>query len=141
MRVLAILTSLIILIGCSSELDRCVEANIEKIVNFEDKFLNYYWPEERKLIIKYNDAYESSNGDKTKYQDEMDAIIDFLTKFERSLTETEKSIWDKFQDRLQNGAGFETDKQVIKFVKSQQAKAVKDASNEANNLCNLQGIY
>ena len=136
MRVLTLLTSLIILIGCSSELDRCVEANTEKIVNFEDKFLNYYWPEEKKLIKKYIDAYESSNGDETTYQDEVQAILDFEWEFKRSLTDTEKSIWNKLKK-----AEFETDEQVIKFVKSQQAKAVKDASYEANNLCNLQGIY
>ena len=127
---------LLLIASCSEEpslLDRCIEANIEE-VNFENKFLNSR-PEAIKLMRKYSDAFESSNG--TDYQNELDAYLEFK-KFEESLTSTEMGLYELLAEE---GSELETAEQQLELVKSIQAKALKDANNKAIKFCNLQGIY
>lgn len=128
---------LLLIASCSEEpslLDRCIEANIEE-VNFENKFLNSR-PEAIKLMRKYSDAFESSNG--TDYQNELDAYLEFKKKFEESLTSTEMGLYELLAEE---GSELETAEQQLELVKSIQAKALKDANNKAIKFCNLQGIY
>ena len=128
---------LLLIASCSEEpslLDRCIEANIEE-VNFENKFLNSR-PEAIKLVRKYSDAFESSNG--TDYQNELDAYFEFKKKFEESLTSTEMGLYELLAEE---GSELETAEQQLELVKSIQAQALKDANNKAIKFCNLQGIY
>ena len=117
---------LLLIASCSEEpslLDRCIEANIEE-VNFENKFLNSR-PEAIKLMRKYSDAFESSNG--TDYQNELDAYLEFKKKFEESLTSTEMGLYEFLAEE---GSELETAEQQLELVKSIQAKALKDANNK-----------
>ena len=133
-----LLLPLLLIASCSEEpslLDKCIEANIERI-NFENKFLDY-WSEREELREMYFEAAESSGND-SMIDEWVNVVIALESKFTKSLTDTESSLWEEF---LGMNPNTKTNEEVFLDVKSLQAKAIDDAYKKANKYCNLQGIY
>lgn len=144
MRVLTLLISLTILISCSSELDRCVEANIgesdylNKWNAYLDK-IEVFEAKHEKIIEAYiNDPIENES----KYNDILPEFASILYPFEESLTVLEKKMYDTHPTELLSLSGKEQkDASQQQILQEHISKVLLDEKKSATDLCNAQGIY
>ena len=113
--------------GCSSELDRCVDANTDK-QNFIEK-MKYAYEGNSKFIKLAEDEIEKGNKDQADLYVEKASQI--AMDFYDGLNDIEKEINRCFEPK--SGERIEIAEQCISLLVTTREKAIK--------VCNAQGIY
>ena len=111
--------ALLLLVGCTSELDRCIEANVEEIS-----------PQQHQAILL---GIEPSIAYSQCYSDKADIIHDRMIEEGLTINEIRPEI-----NKIQKDCFSEHHKEDSIRVLS---LARKEARKEATMLCNAQGIY
>tara|TARA_B100001057_G_scaffold95383_1_gene91855 strand:+ start:129 stop:545 length:417 start_codon:yes stop_codon:yes gene_type:complete len=133
----ALLLALLLLNSCSSELDRCIEANTGNLGNnLEEKsrkFNEEYRDEDGRPIEGWLDAYDD-------YQNNV------LTDFERKISECANDKIDTYME--ENNFDFSIQSKVDEYIdKSEEIWVSCEKSmpsvmvERATKICNSQGIY
>ena len=135
MRILSISISLIILSGCSSELDRCIEANTEEN-NFLEKF-TYAFNENSKFIKQAEIEIELGNKEQSNIYVEKASKV--AEDFYENLNDIEDEIHRCYMLRasLVKPQSIEDKVELAKACNSTMAQP----SDEPIKICNAQGIY
>ena len=134
---ITLLLTFLVLAGCSTELDRCIEANTGNLENNleekNQKFMDEYQDEDGKLIEGWSDAY-----------DDFEANV---------LTDLEREVSDCAADKItahvrENNYDFSAQSEVDEYQAQTKEiwvsceKSMPSVMVErATKICNSQGIY
>ena len=136
------------IVGCSqSELERCVDANLEDRGEFDllNKWIPYY-----KENIRGNNKVDALldsgeitvvefNANREKYWDKFyDMTI--INGFEDSLTEEELEVYESSYAYI-DFPPTKTFEELAETIKTLQANFIKSSTDKAKKICNMQGIY
>lgn len=131
--------TILILVACQpSELDRCIEANLEEKEEFD--LLNKWIPYNKEYNKIYSDNFKLVQTGELTYEEFNELQKPNEETFGNSLTEDEKKVY-----RGVSYFGLEdeiyTDEEVIQQIKTLTANFIKSYTEKAETFCNMQGIY
>ena len=132
--------TIFLLVACQpSELDRCIEANLEEREEFD--LINKWIPYNKEYNKIYNDNYELFRTGELTYEEFDKSTAPSLEAFYDLLTEDEKKVYSgvKYHD-WENEVDY-TDEEVIQQIKTLTANFIKSYTDKAEKFCNMQGIY
>jgi len=140
MKKLTILPIIFLLVACQpSELDRCIEANLEEREEFD--LLNKWIPYNKEYNKIYSDNFKLVQTGELTYEKFNELQKPNRETFSNSLTEDEGEVYRGVEYHDWENEVDYTKEEVIQQIKTLTANFIKSYTDEAEKFCNMQGIY
>ena len=137
-RTLTLSVLLLVLGGCTSELDRCLEAN--ELFNYEEKYNKYISNAKNKTGEEYFDVWNDFDASLNSIEREVDScvgestyqeILEIYPTYNEWTEEKQEELW--MSDEWGN--------MEKKWVKRCSQKPEEEDKERVRKLCHAQGIY